>query len=416
MARKTQQLTDTQIKKAKQGEKIISLSDGGGLYLQIELSGSKIWLFKYTKPYTKKRTNKTIGYYPNVTLAQARAKRDEYQALLAQGVDPKDYEQQQSQLKAEVINNTFEKVALNWFEDRKLKPDFSERTAQDTLKRFQRHILPTIGSYPIQDITPLIAINALKPLELAGKYTELSKVITKINEVMNYALHRGIISTNNLAKIGKEFTRPTPEGMNTIEPEELENFVKAFYQAKEDNRFSPFSFYAVLLVLLTGGRPSEIAGAKWGDIDFSQSLWAYQVQKGNKNLKGGRLHIVTLSTQALSVLHKVREISTALNLSSEFVFPSINAKSGHITIEAMRNAIVKTLGKGKLTTHGIRHLISTSLNERDYNADWIEKALSHKGKDRIRDIYNKAKYLEQRARMLQDWGDYLESLAPKPFV
>ncbi len=416
MARKTQQLTDTQIKKAKTGEKVISLSDGGGLYLQIELSGSKTWLFKYAKPYTKKRTNKTLGSYPTITLAQARAKRDEYQSLLAQGIDPKDYEQQQSQQQANALNNTFEKVALNWFEDRKLKPDFSERTAQDTWKRFNRHILPTLGNYPIQEITPLMAINALKPLELAGKYTELSKVVTKINEVMTYALHRGIIPTNNLAKIGKEFTKPTPQGMNTIEPQELESFITAFYQAKENNRFSPFSFYAVLLVLLTGGRPSEIAGAKWVDIDFSENLWTYRVQKGNKNLKGGRLHIVTLSRQAVAVLQKMREISTALSLNSEFVFPSLTAKSGHITIEAMRNAIIKTLGKGKLTTHGIRHLISTSLNERDYNADWIEKALSHKGKDRIREIYNKAKYLEQRAGMLQDWGDYLESIAPKPFV
>lgn len=416
MARKTQQLTDTQIKKARAGEKVISLSDGGGLYLQIELSGSKTWLFKYTKPYTKKRTNKTIGTYPAITLAQARAKREEYRALLAKGVDPKEYEQQQNQLQANVLSYTFEKVALNWFEDRKLKPDFSERTAQDTLKRFKRHIFPMLGNHPIQAITPLMAINALKPLELAGKYTELSKVITKINEVMTYALHRGIIPTNNLAKIGKEFTKPTPQGMNTIAPEELAGFIQLFYQAKATSLFSPLSFYAVLLVLLTGGRPSEIAGAKWADIDFSQNLWAYRVQKGNKNLKGGRLHIVTLSRQAVAVLRKMREISTALNLSSEFVFPSVAAKSGHITIEAMRKAIIKTLGKGKLTTHGIRHLISTALNERDYNADWIEKALSHKGKDRIRDIYNKAKYLNQRAEMLQAWGDYVESLAPKPFV
>ncbi len=92
------------------------------------------------------------------------------------------------------------------------------------------------------------------------------------------------------------------------------------------------SFYAVLLVLLTGGHPSEIAGAKWADIDFSENLWAYRVQKGNKNLKGGRLHIVTLSRQAVEVLQKMREISTALNLSSDFVFPSVTAKSGHIII------------------------------------------------------------------------------------
>ncbi|OBX05290.1 integrase [Gallibacterium genomosp. 3] len=417
MARKAQQLTDTQIRKIKAGNKVISLSDGGGLYLQVELSGSKTWLFKYTKPYTKKRTNKTIGSYPTITLAQARAKRDEYQALVMKGIDPKDYEQHQSQLQAEAMNNTFSKIAGLWFDDRKHKPDFSERTQKETWQRFERHILPTLGDYPINEITPLMAINALKPLERDGKYTELSKVITKINEVMTYALHRGIIPANNLAKIGKEFTKPTPKGMNTIDLTELPEFLRLFYENKERGRFSPLSFYAVILTLLTGSRPSKIAKAKWEDINLNDGLWSYRVQKGNKNLPEGRLHTVTLSTQAIHLLQKVKAINAALNIKSEFVFYSPTAKAGHITIEAIRQAIVKTLGVGKLTTHGIRHLLSTALNEQGkYKEDWIEKALSHKDKNRIRGIYNKAEYIEHRKEMLQEWGDYIENIAPKPFL
>ena len=112
----------------------------------------------------------------------------------------------------------------------------------------------------------------------------------------------------------------------------------------------------------------------------------------------------------------MREIQTALNLNCAFVFASSTAKSGHITIEALRMAIIRSISEGRLTTHGIRHLFSTSLNDKNYNADWIEKALSHKDKNAIRGTYNKAYYINQRAEMLQAWADYVESLAPSPIV
>ena len=233
---------------------------------------------------------------------------------------------------------------------------------------------------------------------------------------MRYALHRGLIATNNLAEIQREFDKPSAKSMNTIEPDELAEFLSKFYEARHKGRFSPSSFYAVMLALLTGSRPSEIARAQWEDIDTTAQTWSYRVQKGNKNLPEGRLHIVTLSRQAVAIFEKMREIQTALSLNSNFVFASTTAKSGHITIEALRMAIIRSMGEGRLTTHGIRHLFSTSLNDKNYNADWIEKALSHKDKNAIRGTYNKAYYIHQRAEMLQAWADYVESLALSPIV
>lgn len=109
---------------------------------------------------------------------------------------------------------------------------------------------------------------------------------------MRYALHRGLIETNNLANIGNEFDKPITKGMSTIPPEELRSFLVKFYEARDNNRFSPLSFYAVMLTLLTGSRPSEIAKAKWSDIDFDTGIWSYLVQKGNKNRPEGQLHTV----------------------------------------------------------------------------------------------------------------------------
>ena len=351
-----------------------------------------------------------------MTLTQARAKREEYRQLLAKNIDPRTYKAQAKQESAAKQNRTFERMAEAWFKDRQLKANFTERTAKDTWALFERHILPAIGKYPIDQLTALIGINAFKPLERAGKLETVRKILNNVNHVMRYALHRGLIATNNLAEIQREFDKPRVKGMNTIEPDELVEFLAKFYQARDDGRFSLLSFYAVMLAVLTGSRPSEIARAQWEDIDTSAQTWSYRVQKGNKNLPEGRLHIVTLSRQAVAIFEKMREIQTALNLNSAFVFASSTAKSGHITIEALRMAIIRSMGDGRLTTHGIRHLFSTSLNDKNYNADWIEKALSHKDKNAIRGTYNKAYYINQRAEMLQAWADYVESLAPSPIV
>ncbi|HAS02865.1 tyrosine-type recombinase/integrase [Pasteurella multocida] len=419
MAKKVRPLTDTEIKNAKPKGKEYLLSDGAGLHLMVANTGSKLWRFIYSKPYTNKRAKISIGAYPDLSLSQARAKRDEYNALLANNIDPQTYRKQQAQAQADKLNRTFEKMAKAWFEDRKIKANFSERTAKDTWALFERHLLPHFANYPISEITPLIAINALKPLEKEGKLETVKKTIGNLNNVMRFALHRGLIAHNPLAEIGKEFDKPVSKGMNTITPEALSEFLHGFYRARDENRFNPFSFYAVMLVVLTGGRPSEIAKAKWADIHYKEKTWIYRVQKGNKNLPEGREHVVTLSRQAVGIFNKMQQLHTALGINSEFVFASLTAKSGHLSIEAMRKAIIKGIGEKRLTTHGIRHLFSTSLNEKDYKADWIERALSHKqnkDKNQIRRTYDKSLYLSQRAVMLQEWADYVESQAPELII
>ncbi|MBF0785931.1 DUF4102 domain-containing protein [Muribacter muris] len=410
-------LTDTQVRQAKPKDKDYPLADGGGLRLIVRKNEAKVFVFNYNKPYTKKKSNITIGNYPDISLSQARARHAEFRALLAQDIDPVQQREQDRQAQAEKISRTFERMALNWFEMRKQQANFSDRTAKDTLALFERHILPRFGAYPIESLSPLIAINALKPLEAEGKLETVRKIISKLNDVMRFALHRGYIPNNPLAEIHKEFDKPVSKGMNTIAPEELTDFLTALYQARDAGRFAISSFYAVMLALLTGSRPSEVARAKWVDLNLSERLWQYRVQKGNKNLPEGRLHTVTLSTQAVRLFEKMRVINTTLHLNNGFVFPSHSAKNGHITIEAIRQAIIKSIGSGRLTTHGIRHLFSTSLNDTgNYSPDWIEQALSHKDKNAIRRTYNKAQYLEQRFDMLQQWADYVESQAPQPFL
>lgn len=224
-------LTDTKIKQAKPAEKNYILSDGGGLRLMVKKNGVKTWLFNYYRPFVKTKNNITIGEYPAVSLAQAREKRAEFKALLAQDVDPHQHRERQKQEQEDSLSRTFEKMAWAWFETRQQQANFSERTAKDTKALFERHIIPHFGKYPITEITPLMAINALKPLEKAGKLETVRKIISKLNDVMRYALHRGLIPVNNLSQIHKEFDKPITQGMKTISPEELADliYINGFY-------------------------------------------------------------------------------------------------------------------------------------------------------------------------------------------
>lgn len=192
-------LTDTKIRQAKSKDKDYPLADGGGLRLIVRANGSKVFVFNYNRPYTKKKNNITLGAYPEISLKQARERHAQARALLAQDIDPVQQREQDKREQANKLDRTFGKMAVNWFEQRKQQANFSERTAKDTWALFERHILPNFAQYPITEITPLIAINALKPLEKDGKLETVRKVIGKLNDVMKFALHRGFISTNNLS-------------------------------------------------------------------------------------------------------------------------------------------------------------------------------------------------------------------------
>lgn len=163
MAKVVQPLTNTQIANAKATDNDKSLYDGDGLFLLIKSSGVKIWRFRYYKPIDKKRTTLTFGNYPALGLADARRMRESALSLLAQGIDPQKYKQEQIQQKLEKENNTFQKVAEDWF-----KIESKKKFTQDTLKRkwnsLQNHVLNYIGNEPITAITAQQLIKTLQPL------------------------------------------------------------------------------------------------------------------------------------------------------------------------------------------------------------------------------------------------------------
>lgn len=402
MARTITPLNNTKIDKAKPQQKEFTLSDGKGLYLLIKPNGAKLWRFNYYKPFTqpKKRALIGVGKYPDISLQQARAIRDEYLSLLAQNIDPATYRQQQEQTKKDELNNTYESVAWAWFEYRKTKKNFSADYQKDIESLIRRNLLPHFGHLPISQITAPLALKAFKQYQDEGKLEKLKRSIQKHNEIMTYALHREIIQSNPTANISKEFDSPTVEHFKTIKPEDLSEFIYTLNHAQIQLQ----TRYLILWQLLTMTRPNEAATARYEDIDEKAKIWTIYVQKGIKEDDKGRVHKITLSRQALALLREIKKLS----VGKTYLFPSMKNPQSHVNTQTANSAIKRMGYKGKLVAHGLRAIASTYLNEKGYDSELIEVALSHMKSDRIKAAYDRGERLEQRFKLLQVWGDFIE--------
>ena len=398
MARIITPLNSTKIDKAKPQKKEFTLSDGKGLYLLVKPNGAKLWRFNYYKPFTqpKKRALIGVGKYPDISLQQARAIRDEYLSLLAQNIDPAIYRQQQEQEKQNELNNTYEAVAWAWLEYRKTKKNFSDNYQKDVISLINRCLLPHFGHLPISQITAPMALKAFKQYQDEGHLEKLKRTIQKHNEIMTYALHRDLISFNPTANIAKEFDSPTVEHFKTLKPEDLSEFMFTLQNAQIHLQ----TRYLILWQLLTMTRPNEAATAKWADIDEKNRIWTIPAEQ----MKRGIEHRITLSRQALALLGQIKKLSGG----KTYLFPSVKNPQTHVNTQTANSAIKRMGYHGKLVAHGLRAIASTYLNDQGFNSDLIEVALSHLNSDRVKTAYDRGEKLEQRFKLLQAWADFVE--------
>ncbi|MCH7672314.1 MAG: tyrosine-type recombinase/integrase [Proteobacteria bacterium] len=394
MANSTKPLTNTEVKQAKSKAKEYNLADGGGLYLRVKPNGTKLWLYNYFKPFTKKRSNISLGQYPKVTLGKARDLKQDYQSLLIQNIDPRDSRIEQEALGKQAHDNTFEVVYRKWLNTKEGVWSDSYRTR--LTNAIELHILPTLGKLPIHKLNAPDTIKFLEPLAERRALETVRKLCRWINEVMVFATNTGLVDANRLSGIGKAFQAPKVINRPTIKPEELPKFLKDLEQAGNDITVK----CQILWLLNTLVRPGEGAGTRWEEIDLENKLWEIPAER----MKKRRPHIVPLTDQMLSLL----EIMKPISQHREFVFPSRNHPREPINKESANMAIKRMGYKGKLVAHGLRSLASTTLNEQEFPHDVIEAALAHVDPNAIRGIYNRAEYIEQRRVMLQWWSDHIE--------
>jgi len=395
MARTTTPLNNTQVDRAKSKAKEYNLADGEGLQLRIKPNGSKLWIFNYSRPYTKKRANIGFGKYPDVTLAQARTKRTEARKLLAQDIDPKAHREEVEQSKKDALENTFGVLAKKWLKLK--KEEVKLATAEHAWKTLERHVLSELENMPVDVIKPKTIIHILTPIKNKGNLETVKRLCRSINEVMRLAVANGHIEINHLADITKLFPAPKKTNMATIKPARLPELVKALYNAS----ITRVTRTLVEWQLHTMTRPIESATAKWEDIDLEQKVWVIPAER----MKMGKPHTIPLTEQTLELL----EFLNSIRGNNGYLFPSHRNNNSHVNSQSANMALKRMGFAGELVSHGLRALASTTLNEQGFDPDVIEAALAHIDRNEVRRAYNRAEYLERRRIMMAWWSEQIQA-------
>ncbi|STL14087.1 site-specific recombinase, phage integrase [Escherichia coli] len=387
-------LNARQVDAAKPREKAYKLADGAGLYLEVVPSGSRYWRMKYR--FNGKEKRMAFGVYPAVSLAQARALRDEAKKKLAEGIDPSFAKKEEKLVRDVQLNNTFQAVALEWHGTKVSR--WSEGYASDIIEAFNKDIFPYIGQQPVNEIKPLVLLNVLRRMESRGATEKAKKVRQRCSEVFRYAIVTGRAEYNPAADLTSAMSGHESKHYPFLTVEELPDFFKAL----SGYTGSPLVVLAARLLILTGVRTGELRGAFWSEFDLEKAVWEIPAER----MKMKRPHLVPLSTQALEIVQQLKVMSGQYPL----VFPGRNDPRKTMS-EASINQVFKRIGyTGKVTGHGFRHTMSTILHEEGFNTAWIETQLAHVDKNAIRGTYNHALYLEGRREMMQWYADYIDNI------
>lgn len=391
-------LTDTFIKTVKVADKPKKYADGGGLFLFVPLTGSKLWRMSYR--FEGKNKLLSFGEYPIVSLKMARERRDAAKRLLTEGVDPSEHKKAVKMAQKVEAKNSFGTIAREWYETMTVHNSPADRHRKIyTLEKF---IFPTLGHIPITRIETSDILAIVKPLELrlletAYRVTHYCGMIFRYAIATNRAKYNVVANLRGALRPQRpvhraSITNPNKVGMLLLD---IDNYHGQFHTK------CALQFLSLVFV-----RASELRNAIWEEIDFDDMLWRIPAER----MKMRAPHLVPLSTQAVVILKKLQMLSD----NSPFVFPSVKKKHLSMSSGTMLAAL-RYMGydKEKMCVHGFRSMASTILNELGFNRDWIERQLAHQERSKVRAAYNYAEYLSQRRTMMQSWADHLDELKAK---
>lgn len=389
-------LTNNTCKAAKPSDKPYKLSDGKGLFLLINAKGAKYWRYKYR--YNGSEKLLSLGIYPEVSLAEARERHQQAHKLVSDGIDPSLHKLEAKVKRSVEANNTFEAVAREWLA--KKETEVKPNTYKNIEDRLEMNLFPTIGKLPISSINAPILIDALKPIEKRGALDTVKRLRQYVGQIFRFAIAHGKATYNPAPDIIDALQTRKVEHFAAMTLEELPEFIHKL--DRNEARLFPQTCLALRLMVLTFTRKSELAHAKWDEINLEEELWVIPPER----MKMGQEHIVPLSKQAVSILEELHR----MNGNWEYVFPSIHKPRQHMHEDTLLRALYRLGYKGKATIHGFRALAMTTIMEKlGYRYEVPDLQLAHSKGDKIRAAYDRTQFLDERKKMMQDWADYIDS-------
>jgi integrase len=393
MPKQATPLTDTKIRNTSPGTKDITLFDGGGLFLLIKATGSKLWRLKYR--HLGKDNMLSMGAYPEVTLKEARSRRDAARQLLANGTNPSDARKElakEEQATTTTFRQVFDELLL--IQASKL----AETTVNKIRSSMEIHALPKIGELPIAEIKVDDLLVMLRNIETKGALEMARRVRAWSSRVFRYAIIIGKCERDPAADLRGALRVPVVKHHAALQATDLPAFLKALHDPMI--RIYPLTRLALHLLVMTATRPGELRAAQWPEFDLDKAEWRIPALR----MKMKEEHVVPLSSKAISLIKQIKLFSG----DGIYLFPA-QGNSNRTLSENTLGKAAKSLGFA-VTAHGFRSTFSTYANEsEEWSSDAIEAQLAHKPTDAVRSAYYRgSRRMEERRRLMQWWSDELD--------
>jgi integrase len=387
-------LTDVEIRRTKAREKAYRLSDSGGMYLWVTPAGGKLWRWAYV--YEGKEKLMSFGRYPDVSLAIARERHGDARRLLVSGVDPMAQRKAEKTVERVASESSFASIAAQWLEH--WQHGKSSRHVDSTRRRLDVNILPALGGRPIAEIEAPELVAMVEAIEQRGARDIAKRALETTGQIFRYGIAHGYAKRNPASEIRPSDVLKTTRKVNyaRIDAKELPNLLRQIevYPGTHVTRL------AIKLMSLTFVRTSELIGAKWAEFDLKAVRWNIPEAR----MKMRTPHIVPLATQAIELLGTLRELTG----NGDWLFPGDRNSKSPMSNNTILKGLERMGYKGRMTGHGFRGIASTILHEQGYPHEHIELQLAHAPRNAVSAAYNHALHLKARAKMMQDWANYLE--------
>lgn len=378
------------------GRPYARFTDALGMYLEVTAAGGKYWRMKYR--YGGKEKRLALGVYPEVSLAQARAAREEARKALAAGDDPLQQRKDAKLAKAESDANTFEKVARDWWSH--WKGPKTERHADYVMRRLEADVFPKIGGKGLGSVTAPQLLAMAKAIEARGAGDIAKRALQTCAQIFRFAVAHGLIERNPAADV-----RPS----DALKPRKKENYARLgikelpeLLRKIEVYSGSAYTRQAMKLMALTFVRTGELIGARWEEFDLDKAEWRIPAER----MKMRTEHIVPLAPQAVEVLKTLQTISGQRSL----LFPGERDHAKPMSNNTILSALKRMGYAGRMTGHGFRGVASTALHEQGFPHHVIELQLAHQERNSTAAAYNHATYLKDRRAMMTWWANHLDKL------
>ena len=381
------------------------LADGKGLYLIIKPNGSKLWRFDFR--YGNKNLSMSFGIYPEVSLKEAREKREEARELLSKNINPISVKR----IKRASEALTLDMIINEWLELR------SKSSSEATIiqnRRMLNNITNWLGNIAIKDIKRVDIINILEKIQNKGAIETAHRILSLMNKIYMFAVTKEYIEHNIIADIDKKSVL-VPSNKNIHHPaitlpDEIKVLLRDINSIGERFRSNISIIFIFKIIPYVFVRSENIRLMRWNELDLEKGIWEIPKEKMKTHID----FVCPLSRQAVDIIKQIEPYSRH---RSEFVFPSPSKNDRGISGATLSDTLNKLGYQNRHTFHGFRSMFSTIAyeyyKEHGFHSDIIESCLAHKEKNRVKAAYNresKYKYFEEKKELMQWWADWLDNL------